>query len=225
MPFAKTIICLANSRKLGGNCVAGKDITNGQWIRPVSSSETGELYPQHIQYKNDEIPECLDIIEIEFERCVPKYYQPENMLITNRKWKKIRTFPKDNLDALCDTCHTVFQNIGNHTDRIPVARLQQRKITSSLIFIKVNDLIFHKTLSTSSREQVRAIFTFNGIEYDLVVTDLSMEKIVKREHDQCKVICNNIYLCISLGEPFNNYCYKLVPSVIFGTIADIEEME
>ena len=44
----KTIICLANSRKKGGYCIAGKEIVNHQvtpkWIRPVSDTESGELY-------------------------------------------------------------------------------------------------------------------------------------------------------------------------------------
>lgn len=224
MPFIRTIICLANSRKLGGSCVAGKDITNGQWIRPVSSLETGELYPYQIQYKNGEIPECQDITEIEFERHMPKYYQPENILITYKKWKKIGTFPSNKLETLCDDCHTLFQNVGNHKDRIPVKHLQRKEITSSLLFIKVRDLSFYKTYSMSGREQVRAIFLFNTITYDLVVTDPPMEKIIRTEYAQCKAICKNIYLCISIGEPYNNDCYKLVSSVIFGTSAELEEI-
>lgn len=224
MPFTRTIICLATSRKLGGKCVAGKDITNGQWIRPVSTLETGELYQHQIQYENGEMPECQDIIEIEFERHIPKYYQPENILITSRRWKKIDTFPSKKLDTLCDSCRTVFQNVGNHEDRIPVTNLQQREITSSLLFIKVKDLRIYKTYSMSGREQVRAIFPFNTKTYDLVVTDPIMENIVRTEYVQCNVICKNIYLCISIGEPFNNDCYKLVSSVIFGTTAELEEI-
>lgn len=38
----KRILCLANSRKLSGRCVAGREIANprlGPWVRPVSSCE------------------------------------------------------------------------------------------------------------------------------------------------------------------------------------------
>ncbi|MFV2015729.1 MAG: hypothetical protein ACC656_09895, partial [Candidatus Heimdallarchaeota archaeon] len=44
MSFNKKIICLAISRKHGGYCIAGKDILNQEWIRPVSNFETEELY-------------------------------------------------------------------------------------------------------------------------------------------------------------------------------------
>ena len=33
------IVCLANSRKISGRCIAGKIMDSGKWIRPVSSRE------------------------------------------------------------------------------------------------------------------------------------------------------------------------------------------
>jgi hypothetical protein len=41
-----TFICLANSRKKSGRCLAGKAIYNGtysKWIRPISTREHEEL--------------------------------------------------------------------------------------------------------------------------------------------------------------------------------------
>ena len=49
--FYKDIICLANSRKLNGRCVAGKDVTGNTWVRPLSPlSKTGELMLRDITY-------------------------------------------------------------------------------------------------------------------------------------------------------------------------------
>lgn len=49
--FYKDIICLANSRKLNGRCVAGKDVTGNTWVRPLSPlSKTGELTLRDITY-------------------------------------------------------------------------------------------------------------------------------------------------------------------------------
>ena len=44
----KRIVCLANSRKLGGRCIAGKELladgVSGSWIRPVSHREFEEVF-------------------------------------------------------------------------------------------------------------------------------------------------------------------------------------
>ncbi|MCZ0933272.1 MAG: hypothetical protein OXJ52_08995 [Oligoflexia bacterium] len=46
MSYEKKIICLANSRKMFGRCIAGKEKINGQygqWIGPVSDREKEEI--------------------------------------------------------------------------------------------------------------------------------------------------------------------------------------
>ncbi len=43
----KRIVCLANSRKYSGRCIAGKELLAdgrpGRWIRPVSARENEEV--------------------------------------------------------------------------------------------------------------------------------------------------------------------------------------
>lgn len=43
----RRVVCLANSRRTGGRCIAGKELINGQfarWVRPVSGWENGDSW-------------------------------------------------------------------------------------------------------------------------------------------------------------------------------------
>jgi hypothetical protein len=91
--YTLQIICLANSRKMLGRCVAGKRIgtnsTVGKWIRPVSERPEKELSVEERHYEGRIEPSLLDVINIAFLRSDPHDYQPENYLIdANYYWAR-----------------------------------------------------------------------------------------------------------------------------------------
>ena len=62
----RTIVCLANSRKPDGRCLAGKLYTQGKfgsWLRPISIREGEELSEQERQISKGVEPALLDILE------------------------------------------------------------------------------------------------------------------------------------------------------------------
>ncbi|MGH3995945.1 MAG: dual OB domain-containing protein, partial [Pseudonocardiaceae bacterium] len=101
MSTVKCIVCLANSRKLNGRCIAGKELVKGrpaQWIRPVSSRDHQEVSEYERQYKDGTDPENLDIIDIPLLDAHPQEYQQENWLLDpNQYWSKVERFQFDKL--------------------------------------------------------------------------------------------------------------------------------
>ena len=81
MNYEKTIVCLANSRKKSGRCIAGKEIIHnqsGQWIRPVSNRQNEEISEEERMFENGDYPQLLDIISIRFIQHKPHDLQTED---------------------------------------------------------------------------------------------------------------------------------------------------
>jgi len=52
------IVCLANSRKISGRCIAGKKISENKWMRPVSNRESEEISEEERRYENGQMPQA-----------------------------------------------------------------------------------------------------------------------------------------------------------------------
>jgi len=219
----KRLVCLAASRKYNGICIAGKvfaDDNSLVWIRPVSSSNEGELSLESIQYSDGTRPSPLDVVEISVEKHIPRCYQSENHLVDERaEWVRVGKFAESDLPALCDKTETLWANgyhsTGGSNDRIPIERANV-EITTSLLFIRPQTfkfLIIEETLIR--KRKIRAEFSFNGAVYNLTVTDPAFERYCgDKDAGEYRLNEKEVFLCISLGEPYEGYCYKLVAAVI-----------
>jgi len=208
----KEIICLANSRKVGGKCVAGKAVDTREWIRPVSAE--GKLTNELIKYANGELPKLLDIMRIHYKKVQPTEYQPENILISEEQWEYLGKWPEDKLDNLCDKPKEIFIN-QERKDRIAVEFFTKNRLESSLLLVKHKSIKLFST-DYENKRKLRAIFVYNDLEYDLGVTDpIFFEEYTKKKKGFYKLDSKNVYLCVSLAAPYKDgYCYKLVASII-----------
>lgn len=219
----KRIVCLANSRKLHGRCVAGPEVGSHppSWIRPVSARPSQEVSEYERQYADGRDPQLLDVIDIPLVEHQPHNYQQENWLLDWLEyWSKVDIYPWRDLQLFSQPAGTLWLNnyhtTSGRNDRIPL--IDANGQSDSLRLIQVDHLrlrVFAPGEAFgNSKRRVQAGFEFAGVDYALWVTDPTVERRYLRQDDGSYEITEKCYLTISLGEPWNDWCYKLVAAVL-----------
>ena len=184
MPNA-VILCLANSKKLGGRCAAGLRLDGSGWLRPVSKLHDGILNAAHLFLNNGNEAALLDVIEIGLTTPKPAIHQPENWLIDGSVWK-LRTEPNAALHAAILSRAIVPgpELLRGCMDRVSCVELRQQHAEASLALIAPErlDFVLHK--KPEGKCQVRGRFLLGNrpktAGYDLSVTDPVMgEKVLQ----------------------------------------------
>ncbi len=215
------IVCLANSRKYSGRCIAGKEILPagiGGWIRPIGQAATGELSLSEIMLHTGAEPALLDIIGLRVGEESRTYsYQPENRFCGNG-WSFDGTLPRSSLSELVDDVDLLwingYQSYNGINDRIPIELVEQH-ITSSLLFVPVEDLHIIAGKDVRGLSKIWADFHHKAVKYRLHVTDPVIEaEYMTRNFGRYPVDDPAAYLTLSIGEPFEGFCYKLAAAVL-----------
>ena len=101
MNYEKTIVCVANSTKHSGRCIAGIEIKKKQfagWIRPVSDRPGHEISEEERRFKNGEKCSVLDVVKVPLDRYEPYLHQSENHVINeDYYWEKVGEMPAADL--------------------------------------------------------------------------------------------------------------------------------
>ena len=227
MYASKRIVCLANSRKLAGRCVAGREWCGeraGDWIRPVSKRPGREVSEYERQYEDGSDPKVLDVVDVPVVGPVVKSaaenWQTENWLLDDEwYWRKAGRYSWFDLPALVDVAQPLWLD-GFHTyegtnDKIPLQ--QMAAVMSSLRLIEVAELelaVFAPGEAFGNRKRrVQGRFRHAGQDYALWVTDPVCERryLAKLDGDYRLERC---FLTISVTEQFQDHCYKLIAAVI-----------
>ena len=225
MNYRKNIVCLANSRKPGGRCVAGKEVVEGgygKWIRPVSVRPTAEISLYERQYEDGGDPEILDIIDIPMMAAVPRVYQTENHMIdAENYWTKVGTLPWGEIDGLADTPPILWGNGDStyHGSNDRITPTVASTYHNSLWLIRPSHVIIRVLTPGAAfgdyKRRVRADFRYQGAHYNLMVTDPIVERSFLARENGDYHITTSVYFCVSLAEAHtDNYCYKLVATVL-----------
>ena len=217
------IVCLANSRKLAGRCIAGRRWTDegaGRWVRPVSARLHQEVSEYERQYEDGSDPRVLDIVDVPVLQPTPQGYQSENWLLDpHHYWSKVGSFSPFDLERLVDPVGALWINgydtFNGTNDKVPEDLIQGE--SSSLRLIRVDALelrVFAPGEAFgNSKRRVQGRFDHAGHRYASWVTDPVYERGYLSKLDGTYEL-GQCYLTVSLGEPYDGSCYKLLAAIM-----------
>jgi len=217
-----TFVCLANSRKNSGRCIAGKEIGSSHWIRPVSNRITEEISEIEMRYENGIIPKLLDIVKFEIIEKKPNRFQVENYLLDPKYyWTKTGEFEPSRLGELCDDSSKMWPNLVSSyqgiNDRAPSSICDQYAHSLVLLELEESKIIVRTEGAefNNPKRKVRFQFAINTKVYLLPVTDPEIERSYLAKPNNEYIINGTHYATISMGLPHSDaFCYIFAAGII-----------
>lgn len=225
MATTKLVVCLANSRKHNGRCIAGLEIVEGlpvEWVRPVSDRPGAEVSEYERQYPDGSDTRVLDVVEIPLLAAAPDGYQAENWLLDPESywmprgratWEELTPLEDDQEPLWPDDAPPTRHGIN---DRVWASHADG--FANSLRLIRMPDLTIRVFAPgadfNNPKRRVQGGFTYLGTSYRVWMTDPVVERHYLAQADGTYDV-GDCYATMSLGERADDgYCYKLIAAVI-----------
>lgn len=215
----KYFVCLANSYKRGGRCIAGIEIVfdnsggwkpirnedgRPRWIRPIAKTTYGEI--PNFSAENIEM---LSVVKLTDVVACPEQCHVENVYYSCMESCEYNISLESNMmNQLIDSKHqSIFHNRGRAVSAEMLAG-----INYSLMLIHPDKASAYRD-ENREKSKNRMKFTYYGIEYDFPITDPAFLDEFKRAPERYDDI-PNVYLALSLGLEFEGWHHKLVAGVV-----------
>lgn len=222
------ILCLANSRKHQGRCVAGIRLDGEGWLRPAGWNAEGTLYSNDYFLADGTETGVLDVLRIGCVRPRPEVHHPENWLIKREPWTLLARPASEEIAPLLQHHLTPGQDLfGDTSDCILYRTLRETPISASLALVLPDEIRWGVHAKPYGSRQFRVLFSLGSASYDLPLTDQNWEPrlnlLPPGMHHRLRAGLQPeevILLTISLSEPFQKniqaekVCHKLVAAVI-----------
>ena len=213
------MVVLANSRKCGGYCLAGKaldlDGHVGNWVRPVTPSVSDGLPWLRTLCSDGRQAAVLDVVSLEWGRPAPSLHQRENCLMGPAALERCGRVRWDDLPILADMAGSGLWLDGHSSlcglnDRVPTDRLSG--LPGSLCLVAVSELALYGKPGYAGQTKHRADFRIGQRRYNLALTDtLAIAWLTGGQ----RLELADAYLCVSLAVAFRDgFAYKLATAVI-----------
>ena len=214
----KQFICLAKSWKHHNYCIAGKVVEQGNvletWFRPVASGENNAIPEYGVNFG------VGDIVSCEVEGPAPAGHQTENYLLsTNPRWNVIGRLPLGGFEKLADQPSKLWMDGYSSSlglnDKLPSFYADSCGCSLYLIKIESTEIIsVGKEGPRGEYTQRRLLFNYNGLPYNLAVTDPQLSNKYSFLAPGESMRLGPCLLTISLGEPYAGCLYKLAAGYI-----------
>jgi hypothetical protein len=236
------LLCLAVSRRDGGNCIAGIDIDSGEWIRPIPAKNRGALGDAEIVVRDDKTQKLrimtpLDVIQLHLDEPVGNHGQPENWTLApgcGREPYHVLCRAKDDpllvarVKDLAEANGEYSLIFGSTDRKIPHSVIAKKSISHSLCVIRPKNLTWIRTTDFHNRPRIEGRFDLGkrNARYCLPLTDIAWEaKLLKQTLGETAVDASHcpgvnagaeLLLTISLGDLFEKtQChYKLIAGAL-----------
>jgi len=201
--MGRQIVILANSRKLSGRCVAGKD-AEGNWIRLTKGGHLAVPKSEAVNYP------LTGVVEVEDLTNTPSReynFHTENSVYSRTRY--IGNLRRDLIEGYLDEPEDIFGTGRCLTEE------EAQDLDYSLLFVEVQNLCLYYRDYGQYGYKLRGDFEYNGETYtDISVTDSYIEERFKNFGHQYEVNYDEAYITVSLGEIFKGGSYKLISGVI-----------
>lgn len=204
------IVCLANSFKLKGRCIAGIDRQSGRWVRPVSDLDDGRI-PIDKKSIPASIIKILDILSVPIDNGKKSGHEIENIGYKDSPWQIIGRAEIVHLLQYCEE-ELLFTN---YKKSIPFHYLETQAPVRTLQLIEVKSFACYRNDNGKWRGLI-GDKKYNFADVDLSITDpIVLDKLNRNE-----AVSPHCILCLSLSQPFQKEpnssfsCYRLIAGVI-----------
>ena len=222
----KFILCLANSYKHGGRCIAGIEVSlqEGQlsinkssygipiWIRPVSNSAAGEV----------PLSDAIGIKVLSVVKIVNACYAGSGSHSEDYYYAKLQLLdtlnPSDEfLKKYTDTWHNCI--FGNKGRALTPDAFQNGDYSLMLIRTEGSEIY----LDTRYTPKPRIKFNYNGNEYDFPITDPEYLNRLRLDDSLYRSGYGVLYIVASLEVIHDGWHSKLAATIIIPSVNNIKE--
>lgn len=217
MPI-KRVACFAASLKNRGFCYAGKDMTTGRWVRPVSDDPGHGIGALHRMVGRGDPAKVGDVLRMELGADVPTDWQTENVEHRKVFWRRVDTLSYDEARAMADTPASIWGGGRSTTWGIhdEWSEAEAGRFDHSLLLVEVDDLVVRcrDEGHDEVKPRARADFGYRGTRYRLRITDPDHFHYPIGDHP-----IGDALLCCSLAEAYpwqdgSRHVSKLAAAVI-----------
>ena len=222
----KSVVCLANSIKQGGNCFAGIELVDdwpAEWVRPIGAGSGHGVSLEERRLTDGNEPRPLDVVRIALSGPAPSGHQGENWTLDSSvTWEKTGTWAYENLDDLVDTPAELWADVESSSvgvmDRAPVESLVP--IGESIFLIRPEQAQVRVVRNPFSGQiEVRTWFYYADDHHLVKISDPLYKQWYLREGIGSYEL-PDAYLTVSLAEPWSarpgdpQYSYIVAAAVI-----------